>query len=172
MITVNLACEMLKQQAGISDVETCDNEFLQAYFANPVNPKKPFALIVHPIPEKLVLRVHVLAIAKVRPDASVMRLLSFLNHDLLLGRAGVDHRDGEIVVQINHPCRDGAADDPSLEIFARLVEGAMRAAREVSILVLRAGMRDSGVPNETAERLVDQLLGESEGTQDAEEPTL
>lgn len=165
MITLAKCKELLEQQEGVADVEVCKEQYLRGHFTNPVNPKEPHDLIVHPIPEKLVVRVLVPGITKIRSSKSeLFRILQDVNYNLLIGKVGTDAHDGEVMLEINHPCQDGETADPSPDVFARLVEMAIETARDVHLTVTHAGMVEAGVPSDVAARFVDQFRQqESEG---------
>jgi hypothetical protein len=123
MITLSKCRELLEQQEGVMDIEVCKDQYLRGHFANRVNPKEPHDLIVHPILEKLVVRVLVPGITKIRSNKSeLFRILQDVNYNLLIGKVGTDAHDGEVMFEINHPCQDGETLDPSPVVFARLIE--------------------------------------------------
>ncbi len=150
--------DLLTQQDEVDGVEVVKDQYLRANFANRINPKEPHNLIVHPILEKLILRVHVPGIAKVRSKGSdLLPVLQEMNYGLLLGKIGTDGRDGEIAFEINHACQDGGVADPSPEVFVRLVEAAIETARDVHLTATHVGMVDAGVPADAAKAFIEQF---------------
>jgi len=170
MISLDKAKELLEQQDGVDGVEVCKDKYLQAQFANRVNPQEPHVLIVHPLTEKLTLRVLVPNISKVRSGASeLFRVLQDLNYRLLIGKIGTDGRDGEVAFEINHPCQDGDVTDPSPEVFARLIEVAIETARDVHLTATHVGMTESGVPADVARKFIEQFREQEKEDGDDEE---
>lgn len=104
------------------------------------------------------MRVHVPSIAKVRSKGSdLLPVLQEMNYGLLLGKIGTDGRDGEIAFEINHACRDGGVEDPSAEVFVRLIEAAIETSREVHLTATHVGMVEAGVPADVAKKFVEQF---------------
>ena len=156
MVTLEKCRELLERQDGVEQVEAVRDEFVHAQFANRLNPKEPHDLVVHPVTEKQVLRVFVPHLAKAKSGGELFRVLSRLNYDMLLGNVGVD-QDGEVRFEVAQACADGAVEDPSQEVFARLVETAMDMAHHVVVLTTYWGMVDAGVPEAVAKQFVDQF---------------
>jgi len=162
MISLEKAKEMLEHQGGVENIEVCKDEWVLARFANRLNPEKPHNLVVHPIREQLIMKIRVPAISTIKHNTEFTRVLANVNYDLVLGKAGVDSRDGEVMFEINHPCQDGDAEDPGPEVFARLVEAAMETARDVTLLATHVGMVEAGVPEEVVKRFLKQFQDEDE----------
>jgi len=163
MITLERAAELLRQQQGVETVEVCQREYLRACFPNRINPDNPHTLIVHPIREELALKVLVPEITKLRSRGSdLFRVLQNLNYALRIGKVGTDARNGDVVFEINHPCCDGNVQDPSPEVFARLVEAARRVTHDVVLLATHVGMVEAGVPEDIASKVVKQLQPQDE----------
>ena len=170
MITLNTAKEMLTQQDGVKGVEICRDQYVQAQFANRVNPQEPHVLVAHPLTEKLVLRVLVPNISRVRSGSSeLFRVLQDINYRLLIGKIGTDGRDGEVVFEINHPCQDGDVADPSPEVFARLIEVAIETTRDVYLTTTHVGMTDAGVPADVARKFIEQFRDKKDEEGDDED---
>jgi len=171
MITLDKCRGLLEQQEGIEAVEVARNEFVRARFANRVDPNSPHNLVVHPIEEKQALKIVVPEIAKVKSGSELFRVLSHLNYDVLVGKVGVDSHDGEVRVEVVHPCRDGAEEDPSPEVFARLVEVAIGLTHDMVMLATHVGMVEAGVPEDVARKFIEQFRGEGKES-GADEETL
>ncbi len=158
MITLSQSKELLEQQTGVDGIEVCKDQYLRAHFANRVNPKEPHDLIVHPIHERLALKILVPSISKVRSgNSELFRVLQDINYTLLFGKVGTDSRDGEVMFEINHPCQDSGAADPSPEVFARLIEVAIATTHDVHLTATHVGMVDAGVPADVAKKFVEQF---------------
>lgn len=158
MITRDTCKEWLEGQDDIEDVELCKDQYLRARFANRINPAEPHDLIVHPIEDRLVLKVLVPSISKVRSaNSELFPVLQDINFRLLLGKVGTDGRDGEVTFEINHPCQDGNAVDPSPEVFARLIEAAIATTYDVHVTATHVGMVEAGVPAAVAKKFVEQF---------------
>lgn len=93
MKTLDKCRELLEPREGVEQVEVIRDEFLHARFASRLNPKEPHDLVVHPVTEKQVLKVVVPHLAKAKVNGELLRVLSHLNYDTLLGKVGVD-QDG------------------------------------------------------------------------------
>ena len=156
MTTVQKAAENLRNMGnGITDAEVDERGFVKAQFPNPLG--TPYELFVHPIPERLTLRIRVPEVAKVHRDSEVIRLLGKLNFDILYGCVGID-LDGEVMVEVNHPCQDGEVEDPSPEVFARLVEAVLETVRVASKMILHAQMVEGGASDAVARQLITKLF--------------
>ncbi len=165
MITMEMCKELLESQEEIERVEVSKDEYVRGRFANPLDPKEPHDLVVHPITEKLVLRVLVPNITKLRSgNSNLFRVLQDLNYRMLIGKVGTDARDGEVMVEINHPCQDGQMEDPPPDVFARIVRAAMSTARNVQLMAAQVAMVESGVPSEVAKQFMTRFQeGEDDG---------
>lgn len=161
MISLDKAKVLLEQQEGVADIEVRKDAYLLARFPNKVDPGEPHHLVVHPVEEKQILKVVVPSIAEIRSGNAVSRVLANLNFDMLLGKVGMDE-EGEVRFEINQACRDGEMDDPSPEIFARLIEVAVEMATEVTFVVTEVGMVEAGVPKDVARGFVKQLRQQDE----------
>lgn len=167
MITLATTKEMLTQQEEVRNIEICKDQYLQGHFPNQISPDEFHDLIVHPLLEKLVLRILVPGITKVQSaNSELFRVLQGLNYGLLIGKVGTDPRDGEVMFEINHPCQDGDVVDPSAEVFARLIEAAIKTARDVHLTTTHVGMVEAGVPADVAKQFVDQFRQNSEGDEE------
>ena len=145
MITLERCKELLEHEDGLEQVEVCGSGFVRAKFTNRMDPTEPHDLVLHPVEEKQVLKVVVPHIARAKSNVELYRVLSHLNYDMLLGKVGVD-QDGEVRLEVNQACRDGAEEDPGRDVFARLVELAMDTTQKVAVLVTYWGMLSAGVP--------------------------
>jgi hypothetical protein len=157
MLKVEQTKDWVGRIDGVGDIEICENEFVRASFSNRLNPKQPHILIVHPIDAELVLRVRVLQLAKVQAGSELPRLVAHENYGLALGKVGISSGDGELMFEINHPCRNGDSEDPSPEVFARLVKQAMTEANRLALLATHVGMIEAGVPQEVARQFMAQF---------------
>ena len=169
MITLDQTRELLEQQDGIEGVEVCRNEFVRARFLNKINPKEPHELAVDPIQDRLVLRFHVSITKNRSGNTELSRVLQNFNYDLLIGKVGTDVRDGEVTFVVNHPCRDGDADDPAPEVFARLVDVVVNATHKVALLATHVGMIEAGVPKGVAQQFIEQFQEQEKQDGDDEE---
>lgn len=157
MLTTAKAAEWLKAYGDkITDVEVDDERgFVRGKLPNRIDADDPHNIIVHPIHERLVLRVIVPQIAKLKSVGEPLFLIGKINYDLVLGCVGVDG-DGEVKFEVNHPCRDGEVADPDDEIFKRLIDATCETVDEVSRVVLLATLREAGVSKELADNIVKQ----------------
>ena len=157
MLTTATAAEWLKAYGGkITEIEVDEERgFVRGKFPNRVDADDPHNIVVHPMHERLVLRVIVPQIAKLKSIGEGLFLIGKMNYDLILGCVGVDG-DGEVKFEINHPCRDGEVADPDQEIFKRLLDATCETVDEVSRVVLLATLREAGVSKELAENIVKQ----------------
>ena len=164
MITAQKTAELLKDIGnGITDVEVDERGFVKAQFPNRLG--TPHVLVVHPIAERLVLKLRVPQVAKVHRDSEVIGLLGKLNYDILYGCVGID-LDGEVMIEVNHPCQDGDTEDPSPEIFARLVEAVQDTVRAASKMILHAQMVEGGASEGVARQLITALFDDENEADD------
>jgi len=167
MISVQKAADLLKGIGnGITDVEVDERGFVKAQFPNRLG--TPHVLVVHPIAERLALKIRVPEVAKIHRDSQAIRLLGKLNYDILYGCVGID-LDGEVMVEVNHPCQDGEVEDPSPEVFARLVEAVQETVCVASKMILHAQMVEGGASESVARQLIAKLFDDGS---EADEETL
>ena len=168
MITVEKAAELLKaSEARVSDVEVEDRGYVSARFANLVDPENPYQLVVHPIVERLALKILVMHIAEIRTDSALMKHIAKMNYRLIYGCIGVDS-DGEVNFEINHACQDTDVEDPAPEVFGRLLDAARSTVDEVGKLIVHAGMVDAGVPANLARKIMREHFPDKEEESDTE----
>ena len=167
MLTTAKAAEWLKAYGGkITDIKIDEERgFVRAKFPNRIDADDPHDIIVHPIRDRLVLRVIVPQIAKLKSVGEGLFLIGKINYNLILGCVGVDG-DGEVKFEVNHPCRDGEVEDPDEEIFKRLLDATCETVGEVSRVVLLATLREAGVSAELAESIVKQHFTDDEEKDD------
>ena len=167
MITTQKTAELLKDIGnGITEVEVDERGFVKAQFPNRLG--TPHVLVVHPIAERLVLKLRVPEVAKVHRDSEAIRLLGKLNYDILYGCVGID-LDGEVMIEINHPCQDGEVEDPSPEVFGRIVEAVQDTVCVASKMILHAQMVEGGASESVARQVVTKLFDDGN---EADEETL
>lgn len=169
MITKDMCKELLAKQDGVKDVEVCKDQYLRARFANRINPAEPHDLIVHPMEDRLALKILVPSITKVRSaNSELFRVLQDINFRLLIGKVGTDARDGEVMFEINHACQDGNVADPGPEVFARLIQIAIETTHDVHLTATHVGMVEAGVPADVAKKFVEQFRGSVADGEDEE----
>ena len=168
MLTTEKAAEWLKAYGDkIAAVAIDEGGYVRANLANRIDPDKPHKMIVHPIKERLVLKIRVPQISEISRSADVMRLIGRVNYDILLGCIGVD-QDGEVMFEINHACQDGEAMDPDEEIFRRLIDATCETVATASRLLLHASMVEAGVPRSVAEKVMETHFAEEPEEKDGE----
>jgi len=167
MLTTVRVAEWLKAYGSrITDVEVDDEHgFVRGKLPNRIDQEDPHNIIVHPIHERLVLRVIVPQIATLKSVGKALFLIGKINYDLVLGCVGVDG-DGEVKFEVNHPCQDGEVADPDEEIFKRLIDATCETVDEVSRVVLLATLREAGVSKELADNIVKQHFSDDDDKDD------
>lgn len=157
MITLEPIAEILKNRNGeITEVEIDPQGYMRGRLANKVDPARPYLLIIHPMIERLILRVCVLRITRVHPGGRLVRALADVNPKLPCGCVGLDDND-EVLYQINHVCT-GGDDDPPAAVLERLLDETMRAVRGIEKTSLFYSMLDAGVPRTRAEGMMQTLF--------------
>jgi hypothetical protein len=158
MITTEEIAEILKNRKdGISETEITPHGHVEAQLVNRVDTNKSYGLVVHPIKEKLILRVWVSPIARIRRDSNIFRSLTKVNFGLRCGCVGTQD-NGSVTFQINHICTE-ADKEPSPEIIERLLDESIEAVQLIEEVVLYGAMVESGVPRDRADQIVKNLLG-------------
>jgi len=164
MITAQKAADLLKNNSNdITEVEVDERGFVKAQMPNRLG--APYVLVVHPIAERLVLKIRVPEVAKVHRESEAIRLLGKINYDILYGCVGID-LDGEVMIEINHPCQDGDVEDPPPEVFARLVEAVQDTVRVASKMILHAQMVEGGASESVARQVITQLFDDGSEADD------
>jgi len=165
MITTEQISEILKNRKdGITEAEIKPRGYVGAKLANHVDANQPYVLVVHPLKERLTLRVWVSPITKLSSESSLFRNLTRANTRLNCGCVGMEN-NGAVTFQINHLC-DDIDDEPSAEIVDRLLDESIEAVRWIERIVLFGAMVESGVPRNRADKIVDDLLGKDEDQED------
>jgi hypothetical protein len=172
MLTLERCKALLEEQDEVAGVEECEGEWLRGEFPNPLQPDRPRTLIVHPILGRLILKVRVPAIAQARRSAGLAGILADFNYRQTIGKVGVDKQDGEVMFEINHACQDGDTEDPSPDVFARLIEAAVETSKRLTVMVTFVGMVEAGVPQDVARRFVSESLGNEPDMAAEDTPTL
>jgi len=171
MITLDQVTTVLeKQDDQITDVEVDSRGYARCKLSNDVDPARPYALIVHPIPHKRILRICIPSIAKPRPDSCIPGAMARTNTSLTCGSLGISS-SGSVNFQINHMCREGE-DDPSPEVLQRLLDETIAALREIEMSVLFGAMVDSGIPRNRVDEIMGILFPETEEETRENEETL
>ena len=166
MISLDKCKELLDAFEGVTNAEVCRDKFVRGQFANPVNAKEPHSIVLHPTPDNQLLRVVVPSVTRLKSDSVLHRIFCNWNYDKSIGKVCVDNQDGEVQFVINHACQDGQVEDPSPEVVNRLIDVAVKMAKELTILVTFWGMREAGVPEELAKKFIDQFQLQDSGEED------
>ena len=169
---IQRALAMLDQhENGVSEPKIDPSGHVAAKLANPVDPDRPYKLIIHPIAEQMILRVCVLPIAKLRSGSSVPQDLAHANLGLRVGCASVT-ANGVVTYMINHVCRSDDDTDPPAGLVERLIDEAITATRLLEEITLAAAISDAGVPSDRAQEMVKALVSQVESDRVSEDETL
>ena len=163
MITPEQIVDVLRgydEKAGICDTKISPDGCVCSQLENRVNENRPYAIIVHPISDSRILRVHIPEIADIDRSNIAKELLLTHNTNLACGSVGVD--SSKVTLQLNHACRSDDENDPPPDVIVKLLDWIIGSLREIEITILICAMREAGIPRSCADKVMTILFPEDE----------
>jgi len=163
MIAPEQIVDVLKnynKEGGIYDIKISPNGCVCSQLENHINENRPYTIIVHPIIDRQILRVHIPAIADIDPNNMAMELLLMHNAHLVCGCVGVDSR--KVTLRLNHACRSDDDNDPPPEVVEKLLDWIIDSLRAIEMTILLRAMLDAGIPRNCADNILNILFPEDE----------
>lgn len=155
------AKDLIKANKGLLRYKSSDTVgFHWAEMENPIDPERPFDIVVHPIPEARVLRFHVTNVGHASKPDPFMHVVALINGMFNMGRVYVNSDTRDIIYELNHLCSlDGSVEEPSAEMFRELVQAVKFAVITSAVTLLKTALLDSGIPNDVINEIVAKKLG-------------
>jgi len=162
MVSSEQIAEVLKnhEQDGISDVIVGYNGRVGSLLKSRFDPNRSYVLLVHCLTDECILRFRVSGLAGVRLDGKVTEALSWANLCFFSGGLGIDS-ENTVTFEVNHPCRVDDDNDPSPQVFEKLMDGLLNDIGEIEMIIMSAVLCDMGLSGKRVDNIMGILFPDS-----------